>query len=77
MSFQTKTRSGTKRSRPLPVRLSQLATQMPVRIPSARAAFRYSTCDEANSITGLASTASGCSAARNSVIRRLGGIASS
>src|SRR5581483_2424994 len=60
ISFQTKTRSGTNLSRPLPVRLSQLATQIPVRIPSARAAFRYSTCEEANSITGLASTASGC-----------------
>ena len=39
-SFQTNTRSGTKRSRPFEVRLSQLATAIPVRIPSERAAFR-------------------------------------
>ncbi len=47
----------------------------PVRIPSARAAFRYSTCDEANSITGLASTASGLLARRGT--RRSGGSAGS
>src|SRR5436853_464615 len=74
MSFQTKTRSGTKRSRPLPVRVSQLATKIPVRMPGARAAFRYSTWDEANSITGPARTASGSSPARQCVIRRLGGV---
>ena len=60
ISFQTKTCSGCHLSRPLFVRLSQLATSVAAGMPSARALFRNSTCGEASLTTEVASTTSGC-----------------
>jgi hypothetical protein len=60
--------SGSTRSRPLLVRLSQLAMHTPVRMPQARAALIQSTCSEAVLTSGDTSSTSGSCARRKSAI---------
>ena len=58
-SFHTVTRSTGPWTSPLLVRLSQLATQYAVGIPSARALRKYSDCGEPGSMSGVTASTSG------------------